>query len=72
MISIRYLVYGTSPLVENTIEDIMPKEFSLCDLNKSIAMSVNLADEETIELYSIDGYPLHNNCITNSGTSCYS
>ena len=68
VISLNYVVYGSFPLVEKTIDDILPSTLTLYDLMQRIMTSIDgLTENETIELYSRDGYPLHNNCITNSG-----
>ena len=65
MVSLRYVVYSSPPCEEKTIDSILPTKFTLYDFMQHITTS--LADDETVELYSKDGYPLHNNCITNSG-----
>ncbi len=65
--SLHYGVYETGNIEEKAIDIITPKTFTLLNLTERILSSLNLKEHETVELYSKDGYPLHNNEITNSG-----
>ena len=65
--SLHYGVYKTENIEEKAIDIFTPKTFTLLNLTEHILSSLNLKEHETVELYSKDGYPLHNNEITNSG-----
>ena len=56
-------------IMQTDIKDIDPTTMTLLDINKRILEDAKIPPEQTIELYSSEGYPLHNNEITNKGNT---
>ena len=56
-------------IMQTDIKDIDPTTMTLLDINKHILEDAKIPPEQTIELYSSEGYPLQNNEITNKGNT---
>ena len=77
IIYVRYVLCSgdlfSDDIMQTEIKDIDPTTMTLLHINKRILEDAKIPPEQTIELYSSEGYPLHNNEITNKGNTnkCY-
>ena len=54
-------------IMQTSMKDIDPATMTLLDITNCILEDAKIPPEQAIELYSSEGYPLHNNEITNKG-----
>ena len=70
-IYVRYVLCDktlfSGDIMQTSINDIDPATVTLLDITNRISEDAKIPPEQTIELYSSEGYPLHNNEITNKG-----
>ena len=73
VIYVRYVLCSgnlfSDDIMQTDIKDIDPTTMTLLDINKHILEDAKIPPEQTIELYSSEGYPLQNNEITNKGNT---
>ena len=70
-IYVRYVLCDktlfSGDIIQTSINDIDPATVTLLDITNRISEDAKIPSEQAIELYSSEGYPLHNNEITNKG-----
>ena len=61
----------SNDIMQTVMKDIDPTTVTLLDITNRILKDDKICPDHTIEMYSSEGYPLHNNEITNKGIPAF-